>query len=152
MFKVQIKEAKKLYYNTKIIKSPNRIITIWNIVNHLAGKNKVLNEIYTIKDEDCVIEDQYKISQLFNEYFLTTAEKLNTIKSNKPQIVPMNNLLQTFSKPIPKIIVKNITTTEIEKIIKCLKPSNSHGYDKISTKILKYSFHMISSPLTYLHS
>jgi hypothetical protein len=48
----------------------------------------------------------------------------------------MNNLLQTFSKPFPKIIVKNITTTEIEKIMKCLKPSNSHGYDEISTKIL----------------
>jgi Notch-like protein len=62
----------------------------------------------------------------------------------------MNKLVQTFSKPFPKIIVKNITTTEIEKIIKCLKPSNSHGYDEISTKILKYSVHMISSPLTYI--
>ena len=62
----------------------------------------------------------------------------------------MNFLFHAFSKPFTKIIVKNITRTEIKKIIKCLKPSNTHGYDKISIKMLKYSLHMISSPLTYI--
>jgi hypothetical protein len=60
--KFKIKEAKELYYNTKIIKSPKRSTIIWNIVNDLTGKNKAQNYIHTIKVEDCVIDDQYEIS------------------------------------------------------------------------------------------
>jgi hypothetical protein len=63
---------------------------------------------------------------------------------------PTNYLSHAFSKPFPKIMVENITRTEIEKIIKCLKPSNTHGYDEISSKIVKYSLYIISLPLTYI--
>jgi hypothetical protein len=148
--KFKIKEAKKLYYNRKIIESPNRITTIWNIAKHLTGRNNIPKEIHIIKHDDCEIEDQCKISQLFNEYFQTIAEKINTTRNNKPEIVPLKYLVQAFNKPFPKIMVKNTTSTEIEKIIKSLKPSNTYGYDEISTQILKYSLHMISSPSTYI--
>jgi len=39
---------------------------------------------------------------------------------------------------------------EIEDITKLLKTKNSHGYDKISTNILKSSIYYISYPLTYI--
>jgi Notch-like protein len=42
---------------------------------------------------------------------------------------------------------KNTTTKETEKIIIPLKSKNSHGYDEISTKILKVSAPFINSPL-----
>jgi hypothetical protein len=45
---------------------------------------------------------------------------------------------------------KPITTTEIENIIKTLKPKNSYGYDEISTKLLKITAPFISSPLNYI--
>jgi hypothetical protein len=35
---------------------------------------------------------------------------------------------------------------ETENITKSLKPTNSHGYDKISVKILKANSHLNSSP------
>jgi len=35
---------------------------------------------------------------------------------------------------------------ETENIIKSLKPTNSHGYDEISVKILKANSHLNSSP------
>ena len=38
-----------------MMKSPNRIKTIWN---HLTGKKKAQNEILTIKVDDCLIDDQ----------------------------------------------------------------------------------------------
>jgi hypothetical protein len=45
---------------------------------------------------------------------------------------------------------KPTTTTEIENIIKTLKPKNSYGYDEISTKLLKKNFPFISSSLNYI--
>ena len=39
---------------------------------------------------------------------------------------------------------------ELENIAKTLKTKNSHGYDEISTKILRSSIYYISSPLTYI--
>ena len=45
---------------------------------------------------------------------------------------------------------KPSTTTEIENIFKTLKPKKSHGYDKISTKLLKITAPFISSPLNYI--
>ena len=45
---------------------------------------------------------------------------------------------------------KPTTTTEIENIIKTFKPKKSHGYDKISTKLLKITAPFISSLLNYI--
>jgi hypothetical protein len=48
------------------------------------------------------------------------------------------------------IKLKNTTTHEIDKIIRSLKTKDSHGYDGISTRILKLSASYIVSPLTYI--
>ena len=47
--KQKVKEANKLYHNTKIIQSSNKTKTIWKVVNQLTGKNKVQNDILTVK-------------------------------------------------------------------------------------------------------
>ena len=46
--------------------------------------------------------------------------------------------------------LKHTTTHEINKIILLLENKNSHGYDEISSKILKASAAYILSPLTYI--
>jgi hypothetical protein len=43
----------KFNFLSSAVQSPNRITTIWNIVNDLTGKNKAQNDIHTIKVEDC---------------------------------------------------------------------------------------------------
>jgi hypothetical protein len=52
--------------------------------------------------------------------------------------------------PFPNIKFNNTSTKEIERTINSLKPKNSHGYDEISTKILKVSAPFINSPLNYI--
>jgi hypothetical protein len=47
--KQKFKEAKTLYYNTKITQSSNKTTTIWKMVNQITGKNKVQNDILTVK-------------------------------------------------------------------------------------------------------
>jgi hypothetical protein len=52
--------------------------------------------------------------------------------------------------PYPNIKCKPTLTKETENIIKSLKTKDSHGYVKISTKLLKISCPFISSPLVKL--
>ena len=58
----------------------------------------------------------------------------------------ISNLKKTF----PSIKFKYTSIKEIKKIITLLKPSNSHGYNEISTKILIASSQFIISRLTYI--
>jgi hypothetical protein len=60
---------------------------------------------------------------------------------------PANYLAHAFKHPFPNIQLSFSTTKEIENIIKYLKPTNTCGYDEISTKLLKISSAYITSPL-----
>jgi len=57
---------------------------------------------------------------------------------------------QAFNKPYPNMECNCTTVKEIEQIIKSLKSKNSHGYDEISTKILKISCPFVSSPINFI--
>jgi len=63
---------------------------------------------------------------------------------------PMSYLPRAFNQPFPTFNPKFVTSKEIEDITKSIKIKNLHGYDGISTKMLKLSIHYISSPLTYI--
>jgi Notch-like protein len=63
---------------------------------------------------------------------------------------PISYLCRAFNQPFPPIHFKYVSSQEIEDITKSLKTTNSHGYDEISTKILKCSIYYISSPLSYI--
>jgi hypothetical protein len=78
------------------------------------------------------------------------------MKQNTPSYINLDNtttlhyLTQSFKHLFPNVKLKSVSTKEIEKIIKLLKPKNSSGYDGISTKLIKLSSLFISSPLTYI--
>ena len=57
----------------------------------------------------------------------------------------------SFTKPFSKIQLPPVTRNEIIAIVKSLKSTNSHGYDGISSKVLKTSLPFIISPLIYIH-
>ena len=59
--------------------------------------------------------------------------------------MPIHHLLQSCKNPFPNIKPKSLAPREVAKIIKSLKIKNSHGYDEISTKLLKISSTSINS-------
>ena len=61
---------------------------------------------------------------------------------------PLNYLYNVFKQPIPSIKLKFVSPKEIEDDVTFVKTKDSHGYDGISTKIIKQSTPCISSPLT----
>ena len=67
-----------------------------------------------------------------------------------PNMKILSYLCRAFNQPFPTINFKYVSSKEIEDVTKSLKTKNSHGYDEISTKILKCSIYYISSPLSYI--
>jgi len=55
-----------------------------------------------------------------------------------------------LKQPLPLDKLKFVSPEEIENVAKSLKAKNSHGYDEISTKVIKQCISYISSPLAYI--
>jgi hypothetical protein len=73
---------------------------------------------------------------------------LNNKYLTSESLDPLKYLHSAFTRPCTNIELKHTTSKEIEENIKPLKPKNSHGYDEISTKILKASSPSILSLIT----
>ena len=112
----------------------NKIKRTWNIIKKETNKYKRLND--TINHEDT--------PEAFNNYFLTISENITkNISSNglinNTSNTPNYHSLNGPPRPFPNISFKNTSAKEIENIIKSLKTRESHGYDEITTKMLKIS-------------
>jgi len=101
------------------------------------------------------LKDQQDIADAFNNYFSSISNKISkNIVDNKIN----DEILSTFQYyseqnnvyPSSPLVFKTFSTKEIKSIIKLLKMRNSHGYDKISTKLLQISATYICSPITYI--
>ena len=146
--------AKQIYYNSLISCSSNRNKTVWNIINSSINKKPTNHNIASISVDGKQTINGQIIAETINKHFVSTARAMltNKLKINTPtdHTNPIHFLTRTFNHPFPPININYISTTELENITKTLKTKNSHGYDKISTTILKSSFYYISSPLTYI--
>ena len=143
-----IRAAKKMHFDSLIRKSTNKIKTTWNIVKSLTNNKTTTNKTNT-RD----FNNNQKTANAFNLYFSSVAEKLikNSLKENRSnRNDPLTYLRQNFKQPSSAIKLKNTTTHEIDKIIHSMKLKDSHGYDEISTRILKMSAPYILSPLTFI--
>jgi len=114
-----IKEAKIINYNAKILKSSNKC------------KSKHL-------------KDQQDIGDAFSNYFSSIFDKIS--KNNIDNKISDENLStcqyyveQNYVHPSSSLVFKTFSTKESTSIIKMLKTNNSHGYDEISTELLKIS-------------
>ena len=74
-----IRAAKKMYYDSLIQKSTNKVKTTWDIVKSLTNNKTVINKTNT---QD--FNNTQKTANAFNQYFSTVAEKLikNSSKEN----------------------------------------------------------------------
>ena len=149
-----IKAAKHLYYNNKISKSKNKIKTTWVIIKTETCKNHTNKGTQLINIDGKLITNQQSIAHSFYNYFLTVADKITSnIKHDKNSLNcnnPTHCLHKNFKIPCSNMKLKYTIPNKIEKIIKSLKSKNSHGYDRITMKILKVSTPFIISPLTYI--
>jgi len=97
--------------------------------------------------------NQNKIANIFNKYFISIADAVNSDNSkhiNTSMTNPISYLTNNLRRPFPKISWQYASTYEIEKIIKSLRTKNTCRYNEISNRIIKLTVQFIISPLTYI--
>jgi len=112
------------------------------------------HNITSINVNDNLSFNSQIIAETFNKYFVSVAQNVRGNKHNVNALSihenPISYLSRAFNQPFPAVNLKCVSSKETENITKSLKIKNSHGYDKISTKILKPSMYYISSLLIYI--
>jgi hypothetical protein len=113
------------------------------------------DEMLILDTNGSLIDNKQKIANSFNDYFSSIVRNLLQPHQDDSKVKQTNSALKrdssiNTSKPYPNMKYKYISTRELEKIIKSLKPKAAHGYDGVSTRILKWSAPYISTPLTYI--
>ena len=96
------------------------------------------------------VKDQTTVANTFNNFFLTTSEKLNIHKFEEGNVISF--LKDSFPSNFPNINIIPITEAEIKSITRFLKPKYSSGYNEISCTVIKSCASIISSPLSYIYS
>jgi hypothetical protein len=147
--------AKKLYYDSKIANSNNKMKTTWEILKKETGNKNCSHKVQALEMNNVKITDQNAIANSFNKYFVSIADKnTENLESNTPDqgniMNPIKLMRKNFADQCPKINWSCTSTAEVNRIIKYLKTKNSSGYENIPVKILKMSASFILSPLTYI--
>jgi len=147
-----------LTYNNRIKRSiPNK--TIWDIVKTETGRttNNMTDRKYKLRNGENLVHDYAKIVEIFNRHFstITKTNPINNIHNTSSvktnyKISPMHYLYQSFNCIFPSFKLMPLSTKDVGNIIKSLNTKNSHGYDEISTKLLKLSLPFILSQLTHI--
>jgi hypothetical protein len=142
-----------MYHNKLILKSSNRTNTTWNIVKTIT-KRKPPNNIEEMNVNNTLTSNPLTIVNAFNSYFLSVAENFKFTNYSDMKFTQNNDpllyLKKNFNQTVFSIRLNNTSTHKIDKIIHSLKCKDSHGYDEVSTRILKNSAPYILSPLTYI--
>jgi len=125
----------------------------WKIINNEKRRPYQDTSPTMLKFENTLIDNQSKIADILNYYFLTVADNSmvninNVINQTKDN--PINYLYKYYNKPFPMIQWQYVSTYEIKNIIKSLKSKNTCGYDEISNRVMKLSSPFITSTLTYI--
>jgi len=78
----------------------------WTVINEEKGKTKSGIDIQSLVINNNVIINQNKIANIFNNYFISIADTVNSDNNkliNTNMTNPINCLTNNFRRPFPKI-------------------------------------------------
>ena len=137
--------SKKTYYQKYFAEHKGNLQKIWKGIKEIINiKSKNYDHPICIQDGDHILTDPIAISNSFNDYFTSIADKIlnkrkyNGTKSYRDFL--SNRLLEDF-------IFKNCDENEIKSIISSLDTSKSSGPNSIPTCILHLLKDHICAPL-----
>ena len=133
-------KAKKLYYDNLILSDKNKMKTTWQIINKEIGTSQHNGSISSVTKNDTIVTDQLKIANIFNNYFISVVDTINSDKIKDSTTSRENSRDYRYSlhrNPCTKINWKYVSTHEIERIIRSLESKTSSGYDELSNQVIK---------------
>ena len=121
------------------------------------GKDRNNLIIQSINTDGKTSTDHQTIADTFNKHFIMILDIINKNNIDNNYQTETNRNKQNFhfmtdasQTSFPTMKFTCTTEKEINNIIKSFKPSNSSGYDEITTTILQACSPYITSPLNYI--
>jgi hypothetical protein len=146
-----VKEAKKKY-NTKVSTSSKKTKAAWDIINETGHRHTKI-ALHDLKVDHKHVTNPEEIAETFNNYFSLKENdniKFKSLRKMSSETKVKCYFNQSDKLYSPSFVLKTFSTREISCIINSIKTKNTHGYDEVSTKILKISSNYITSPLTHI--
>lgn len=133
------------------ITARSTVTQVWKALNEilrseLLAKNKLR---MTVNGE--LVEDPKTLAEEFNAFFIKKIQDLVENITRKKNFDPVEKLRERMSEPDKrdlKFTLETVTHDEVADIVKQLKNKTSHGFDGISSEIIKLGGAAIIEPLT----
>lgn len=135
-----IRLTQKAQNNYVINSSENKSKAAWQIINN----NKFTKDpLLQINRHNSLIKDPQEIAESFNNFFIDQVQDVASGNSKlEKRISIANNPNSIFMPPV--------IPQDISRAIKSLKNTKSHGYDEITTSVVKFVAEIIAIPLSHV--
>jgi len=149
ILKQSIRKAKTAYYRSCFEKYKDDTKNTWKTIKNIINKDSLKSnfpETFKINNER--ESSPKKIADAFNEYFVQIGPQLANSTQNPASNRSHRDYLLT---PITTSFqFKNVSVSDVQKIIKELKSKTSYGKDRLSNNLLKLISPEISPVLTLI--
>ena len=143
---IELRNAKKDYYSSKIAGQKCDPKNAWKTINNLLGRQSKPTVVNELKLGDNSLTGPKDIAEGFNDYFSNIGPDLasNIHTSNDSFEKYVKNSKSEFTAFQP------VTVSNVYHLLHGLSGNKATGIDKISCKIIKIAAPAISDSLTYI--
>lgn len=150
LYRKKIADAKSEVALKMINSSSNKSKSIWNIVNgQKPTKHEKSPNISVLDRAGGVVVDPSRVANTFNELYSTIGQRLASDSA-----IPISPFTSSSNAHHPScnssLFLTKTTESEVLQVIIELKAKSSHGYDGMSSRLVKQISDLICSPLTHL--
>ena len=143
---IELKNAKKEYYSTRIADEGNNPKKAWKTINNLLGRKNKQTVVNELKLGDNSLTNPKDIAEGFNDYFSSIGPNLANQHDNT------NFDFETYVKKVESEFTafQPVTINQVYKLLTGLPSNKATGVDKISSKIIKVASPAIADSLTHI--
>ena len=139
-----LKTAERNYYKNKLETNKNNLRKVWDTLNLVINKKIRTKRCSTFKYEDSEIDNEEKIAQLFNKYFINVPR--NLYKSIPPKTMDPSSCIKSNDSTM---YLTPCNANEILNILIDMKNSSA-GHDGIDAKTAKFVALELLQSLTHV--
>ena len=143
---IELRNARKDYYSTKIAGDKSNPKEAWKTINSLLGKSNKPTIVNELKLDENSLTNSKDIAEGFNDYFSNIGPNLAS------QIDSSNSNFETYVKNAKSEFTafQPVTVNHVYQLLTGLSSKKATGVDKISCKIVKIASPAISDSLTHI--
>ena len=143
---VDLRNAKKNYYSSKIANQKHNLKKAWKSINELLGKQKKQSKVNEIKLGENILNNPRDIAEGFNNYFSNIGPDLAS------QIQTSTSNFETYVKIATSEFAafQHTTVDNVHQLLSRISSNKATGIDKISCKMIRMAAPAIADSLTYI--